>query len=304
VLQQTATKPANALSFDLEDWYQVLYFEGQISRDEWHKQETRLGASTDKLLDILDEHRTRATFFVLAWNAERMPHLVEEIHSRGHEIASHGFAHQLIYRQGPEVFAEDLSRSLRILRDITGQPVKGYRAPSFSITRESAWAFSILMDHGVEYDSSVLPARRPYCGIPDAPRGPWLLCRDDGRCLIELPPSTFSILGRNFPFSGGGYFRLLPYRVVQWALRLINRAGLPGVVYFHPWELDPGHPVIQIRWSHRFQHYVNLRHTERKLNRLLTDFQFLPMAEIHASVQVRQVAKISSTNNIQITTDM
>ena len=122
--------------------------------------------------------------------------------------------------------------------------------------------------------------------------------------LTELPPSTFSILGRNFPFSGGGYFRLLPYRVVQWALRLTNRAGLPGVVYFHPWELDPGHPVIQIRWSHRFQHYVNLRHTERKLNRLLTDFQFVPMAEIHASVQVRQVAKISSTNNIQITTDM
>jgi polysaccharide deacetylase family protein (PEP-CTERM system associated) len=213
----------------LEDWYQVLYFEGHVSRDEWYKQENRLEASTDKLLDLLDEHQTRATFFVLAWNAERTPRLVEKIYNRGHEIASHGFAHELIYRQGPDGFAQDLGRSLRVLRQITGQPVKGYRAPSFSITRESTWAFSILMDYGIEYDSSVLPARRPYCGIPDAPRGPWRLFRNDGRSLIELPPSTVSILNRNLPFSGGGYFRLLPYRLVHWGISRSNRVGLPAL---------------------------------------------------------------------------
>ncbi len=275
----------NALSFDLEDWYQVLYFEGHISRDEWPQQESRLAATTEKVLDILEEHRTRATFFVLSWNAVRMPSLVEQIHRRGHEIASHGFAHHLVYRQGPTGFAEDLARSLRVLREITGQPVRGYRAPSFSITRESGWAFEILMDHGVEYDSSVLPARRPYCGVPDAPRGPWLVNGAAGRSLTELPPSTLRILGHNIPFSGGGYLRALPYRVVRWGLRRVNRAGLPGVVYLHPWELDPDHPVLPIRRSHRVQHYVNLRRTESKLRRLLGDFRFVPMAELARMVR-------------------
>lgn len=276
----------NALSFDLEDWYQVLYFEERISRAEWSLQESRIQATTARLLDILDEHKTRATFFVLAWNAERFPQLVEEICRRGHEVASHGYAHELIYRQTPEQFADDLSRSLRILRRIAGhQSVVGYRAPSFSITQKSAWAFPILMDHGVEYDSSVLPARRPYCGIPGAPRGPWVVDRGAGRLLIELPPSTLRVAARNLPFSGGGYFRLLPYGAVRWALRRINRAGVPGVVYIHPWELDPGHPVVPVRRSHRFQHYVNLKRTDVKLRRLLTDFRFVPMGELYAAVR-------------------
>ncbi|MCI0428607.1 MAG: DUF3473 domain-containing protein [Nitrospiraceae bacterium] len=276
----------NALSFDLEDWYQVLYFEERIPRAEWSQQESRIQATTARLLDILDEHKTRATFFVLAWNAERFPKLIEEICRRGHEVASHGYAHELIYRQTPEQFADDLGRSLRILRSIAGhQSVVGYRAPSFSITQKSAWAFPILMDHGVEYDSSVLPARRPYCGIPGAPREPWVVDREEGRLLIELPPSTLRVAGRNLPFGGGGYFRLLPYRAVRWALRRINRAGVPGVVYIHPWELDPGHPVVPVRRSHRFQHYLNLKRTEAKLRRLVTDFRFMPMGELYAAVR-------------------
>jgi polysaccharide deacetylase family protein (PEP-CTERM system associated) len=279
------TGPLNALSFDLEDWYQVLYFEGSISRAEWSAQESRLQATTTKLLDILEQHGTRATFFVLTWNAEQMPRLVEAILRRGHEIASHGFDHSLVYRQTPAAFADDLGRSLHVLRAITGEPVKGYRAPSFSITQETAWAFHILMDQGVEYDSSILPARRPYCGIPEAPRGPWVVAAEGKKTLTELPPSTLRILGRNVPFSGGGYFRLLPYHVVRWGLRRINRVGLPGVVYLHPWELDPGHPVIPIRWSHRFQHYVNLRQTELKLRQLLMDFQFVPMIELASAVR-------------------
>jgi len=275
----------NALSFDLEDWYQVLYFEERISRADWTSQESRLQAATARLLDILDEYLARATFFVLAWNAERAPRLIEEIHARGHEIASHGFAHHLVYRQTPAEFAADVSRSVRVLREITGQPVKGYRAPSFSITREARWAFPILLDHGIEYDSSVLPARRAYCGIPDAPRGPWIAWQRDGRFLTELPPSTLRVLTRNVPFSGGGYFRVWPYRAVRWGLRRVNRAGLPGVVYLHPWELDPGHPVLPVRWSHRFQHYVNLARTEAKLRRLLGDFRFVPMAEVAAGIR-------------------
>jgi polysaccharide deacetylase family protein (PEP-CTERM system associated) len=293
-------QPLNALSFDLEDWYQVLYFDGHIPRAEWHAQQSRLKATTARLLDILEEYRTRATFFVLAWNAERMPHLVEAIHRRGHEIASHGFAHHLVYRQTPAAFTEDLERSLRLLRTISGQPVTGYRAPSFSITRESAWAVPILMDHGVEYDSSVLPAQRAYCGVPDAPRGPWIIRSEPGRTLTELPPSTLQILRHNVPFCGGGYFRFLPYRIVQWGLRRINRAGLPGVVYLHPWELDPDHPVLPIRWSHRFQHYVNLHSTEAKLRQLLRDFQFVPMNELLTAVQRAWVRPSGTENNSPI----
>ncbi len=291
------SSPPNALSFDLEDWYQVLYFEGHIPRTEWAGQESRLRSTTLRLLDILDSHGTRATFFVLGWNAERMPRLVEAIHRRGHEIASHGFAHHLVYRQSPTSFAEDLGRSLRTLREITGQPLRGYRAPSFSITRESTWAFPILLDYGVDYDSSVLPARRSYGGISDAPRHPWIVWSDGGRSLTELPPSTFRILGRNIPFSGGGYFRLLPYRAVRWALRQINRAGLPGVVYLHPWELDPDHPVVPVRRSHRFQHYVNLRRTEAKLRRLLREFRFEPMVELLAACRTQALGEDDTNGN-------
>lgn len=277
--------PFNALSFDLEEWYQVLYFEDHIGREAWAEQESRLHAATTRLLEILDEHRTRATFFVLAWNAERLPKLIESIHARGHEIASHGFFHRLVYRQSQAEFTEDLDRSLTVLRSITGRSVLGYRAPSFSITRESTWALSVLMDRGIEYDSSVLPAHRPYCGIPGAPREPWLVRTEDGRALTELPPSTLRVLGRNVPFSGGGYLRLCPYRIVRWGLRRLNRLGVPGVVYLHPWELDPGHPRLPVRRDHRFQHYVNLKRTERKLRRLLADFRFVRMDELAAAVR-------------------
>jgi polysaccharide deacetylase family protein (PEP-CTERM system associated) len=277
--------PLNALSFDLEDWYQVLYFEEHIARQAWSAQESRLDATTDRLLALLDEHQTQATFFVLAWNAERWPGLVERIYARGHEIANHGYAHRLVYRQSPAEFTDDLDRSLAVLQAITGRPVKGYRAPSFSITRESSWALSVLMDRGVQYDSSVLPARRPYCGIPDAPREPWVVRAPDGRSVTELPPSTLRAFGRNVPFSGGGYLRLCPYGIVRWGLRRLNRAGVPGVVYLHPWELDVGHPRLPVRWDHRFQHYVNLRGTEKKLRRLLADFRFVRMDELAGAVR-------------------
>jgi polysaccharide deacetylase family protein (PEP-CTERM system associated) len=277
--------PLNALSFDLEEWYQVLYFESHIRREVWPEQESRLLAATTRLLEILDEYGTHATFFVLAWNAERLPKLIERIHGRGHEIASHGYFHRLVYTQSRVDFAEDLDRSLSVLQSITGRPVLGYRAPSFSITRESMWALSFLMDRGIEYDSSILPAHRPYCGIPGAPTEPWVLRTGDGRTLTELPPSTLRVLGRNVPFAGGGYLRLCPYQILSWGLRRLNHLGVPGVVYLHPWELDPGHPRLPVRRDHRFQHYVNLKRTERKLQRLLTNFRFVRMDELAAAVR-------------------
>ena len=272
--------PLNALSFDLEDWYQVLYFDDHFPRDQWSQQESRLEAVTVRLLEILDRHQAKATFFVLGWNAERLPLLIKLIARAGHEIGSHGYGHHLAYRQGPAAFGEDLRRSIAVLEDLTGDPVKGFRAPSFSITKASAWALSLLLEHGIEYDSSVLPARRPYCGIPGAPVTPWRFAGPSSLSLVELPPSSLRMLGRNLPFGGGGYFRLLPYELVSWALRRLNRADIPGIIYLHPWELDPAQPVVPIRRDHRFQHYVNLAGTEAKLERLLSDFSFVPYAEL------------------------
>jgi polysaccharide deacetylase family protein (PEP-CTERM system associated) len=287
----------NGLSFDLEDWYQVLYFDACFPRDRWAECESRLEPVTRRLLGILDEYGAKATFFVLGWNAERMPHLVETIQRHGHEIGSHGFGHHLIYRQGREAFASDLFRSLRVLRDITGMPIKGFRAPSFSITRESTWALAVLMEHGIVYDSSVLPARRPYCGIPGAPTRPWRFASSDGRTLIEAPPSTLSLLGWRMPFGGGGYFRLLPYQLVRLGLRRANRAAVPALVYLHPWELDPLQPRVSVPWQHRFQHYVNLTRTEAKLRRLLSDFTFVPYSRVIETLRALPVLGNDALNN-------
>jgi polysaccharide deacetylase family protein (PEP-CTERM system associated) len=284
-----STELCNGLSFDLEDWYQVLYFDAHFPRSQWPECESRLEPVTRRLLEILDEYEAKATFFVLGWNAERMPHLVEAIQRHGHEIGSHGFGHHLIYRQGREAFTDDLGRSLRVLQNITGLPIKGFRAPSFSITRESTWALSVLLEHGIVYDSSVLPARRPYCGIPGAPTRPWRFASCDGRTLVEAPPSTLSLLGWKLPFGGGGYFRLLPYPLVRLGLRRANRAGIPAVIYLHPWELDPAQPRVPVRWRHRFQHYVNLDRTEAKLKRLLGDFKFVPFSHMIESLRALPV---------------
>jgi polysaccharide deacetylase family protein (PEP-CTERM system associated) len=292
-----STELHNGLSFDLEDWYQVLYFDAHFPRTQWAECESRLEPVTRRLLEILDEYGAKATFFVLGWNAERMPHLIEAIQRRGHEIASHGFSHHLIYRQGREAFASDLGRSLRVLKGITGLPVKGFRAPSFSITRESTWALPILLEHGIAYDSSVLPARRPYCGIPGAPTRPWRFADSDGRTLVEAPPSTMSLLGWKLPFGGGGYFRLLPYTLVRLGLRRANRAGIPGVVYLHPWELDPSQPRVAVRLRHRFQHYVNLNRTEAKLRRLLSDFRFVPYSRMIETLPALPVLGNDSLRN-------
>ena len=275
-----AGKIVNALSIDLEDWYQVSDFNCIIKFSEWDKYENRLRRNTEKVLGLLDRHRVKATFFILTWNAEREPELVKEIHAAGHEISSHGYSHQLIYQQTPAEFADDLKRSRHLIENIIGEKVKGYRAPSFSVTNRSLWAVDILLQQGLQYDSSIFPISRSLYGIPSAQRFPHLLKRADGRQLIEFPISTFRLGRWNLPFSGGAYLRALPQRLIGLLLRRINKVGQPGIVYFHPWEVDPGQPKLKLPGNKRTMHYVNLETAENKLHYLLSHFSFAPIKEV------------------------
>jgi polysaccharide deacetylase family protein (PEP-CTERM system associated) len=265
--------PVNGLSVDLEDWYQVSDFDEVVGPTRWERCESRLRRNTERVLGLLDRHGVKATFFVLAWNAEREPALVKEVRAAGHEIASHGFGHRLIYRQSVPEFTADLDRSLRVLEAITGEPVRGYRAPSFSITPRSTWALDVLLARGLDYDASVFPIRRGLYGLPDAPRFPHVIRRTDGHRLVEFPVSTVRLAGWNAPFSGGAYLRVLPGAVVARCVAHLNARGLPVVVYFHPWELDPGQPRLHLR-GRRTMHYVNLGRTESRLDALLERFRF------------------------------
>ncbi len=271
----------NAFTVDVEDYFSVTGFEQTIRRRDWDGYESRVVANTRRILELLDRHNVRATFFVLGWVAQKHPELVSEIHDQGHEIGSHGYWHRLIYRQTPDEFREDLRQSRDLLSDIIGQPVVAYRAPSFSITRQSLWALEILVEEGFRYDSSVFPVRHDRYGIPgarptihqiDTPSGP----------LWEFPPSIAQFGRLHLPVGGGGYFRLCPLRWTNYCLARINRdQDRPFMFYIHPWEVDPEQPRLRAgtRLS-RFRHYVNLAGTERKIDRLLDTFRFARMADL------------------------
>jgi polysaccharide deacetylase family protein (PEP-CTERM system associated) len=265
----------NALTIDFEDWYQGL----EIPHTRWSGYEDRIVAAGQRLLGMLAEAGVRATFFVLGYVAERHPELVRAIAADGHEIATHGYSHTLIYRQTPHLFREELRRSLRVLEDLAGQPVLGHRAPFFSITRESLWALEILAELGVRYDSSIFPVRNYRYGIADAPRWPYRI-RVAGRALLEFPISTWRLLGRNVPVAGGAYFRIYPYGFTRWVFQSLNRQGRPLVFYLHPWEIDPQHPRIPLPRCIALTHYFNLAATEGRFRRLLRDFRFAPMREV------------------------
>jgi polysaccharide deacetylase family protein (PEP-CTERM system associated) len=265
---------ANALTVDFEDWYQGL----EIPPAEWDSFEDRIPGSGRRILSVLAEAGVRGTFFVLGAVAKRHPELVREIALAGHEIATHGWSHTLIYRMDPETFRSELADSIRLLEDLSGQRIVGHRAPFFSITRRSLWAFEILGELGIRYDSSVYPVLNYRYGIEDAPRWPY---RVPGRHpLIEFPISTWRVLGRNLPVAGGAYFRIYPYALTRHAFRSLNRDGHSAVFYIHPWELDPGHPRIPVPRRIALTHYANLGATERRLRALLSDFRFVPMREI------------------------
>jgi polysaccharide deacetylase family protein (PEP-CTERM system associated) len=270
----------NAMTCDLEDYYQVEGLRGLVSRDDWESTPSRLDASTARVLDLFAEADVKATFFVLGWNAEREPGLVRRVAEAGHEIASHGYEHQLIYDLTPDAFREDVRRAKALLEDLVGQEVTGYRAPTFSITERSRWAIDVLAEEGYRYDSSIFPVRHDRYGIPSAPRFLHRVQGANGGRLVEFPPTTVRVLGCNLPVAGGGYLRLFPVHLVRAGLRRVNRGGQPIVIYFHPWELDPEQPRLPVRGLSRFRHYVNLGRTAAKLRLLLQSFRFAPARDV------------------------
>lgn len=271
----------NGISFDVEDWFQVENLKEVVPRDDWESCELRVVQNTIKILDILERYQTRATFFVLGWVAEKCPALVKEIESAGHEIASHGYGHELIYNLTPEAFYADIQRSKEILESITGKPIYGYRAPSFSITPKSVWAVDILKSLGFTYDSSIFPTsfhnRYGWNGAASIP-----FSLKNG--LVEVPLSTYKFLGANFPLAGGGYFRLFPYFYFRSLYQRLNSQNRGIVFYLHPWELDPQQPRKSVRLDYRLRHYVNLEKTEARLEKLLGEFKFVPLFNLAQNV--------------------
>ena len=274
------TRIANALTIDVEDYFQVAALAEAVDHEDWHSMEYRVEANTHRLLELLERHETRATFFTLGWVAEKSPGLVRDIQKAGHEVASHGYSHQLIYNQTPEVFREETRRSKKILEDITGEPITGYHAASYSITNQSRWALDILAEEGFVWDSSIFPVHHDRYGMPGTPRWPHRLTTDNGHELAEFPLSTLKFPGYTLPIAGGGYFRLFPYWFSRWGLGSINRQGQPFVFYLHPWEVDPGQPRLDVKWFSRFRHYNNLDVCEQRLEQLLGHFRFTAMGDV------------------------
>lgn len=270
----------NFLTIDVEDYFQVSAFEGAVPRGQWEQFEGRVETNTRRVLALLDRHDVRATFFVLGWTADRYPGLVREIDAAGHRIGSHSYWHRLVYQLTPAEFREDLCRSRDVLQDLTGRAVTAFRAPSFSITRNSLWAFEVLAEEGFQQDSSVFPTYHDRYGIPDADPRIHRVETPAG-AIVEYPPGVFEWAGCRLPVSGGGYFRLYPSWWTHYCLRRINRRDKrPFVFYFHPWELDAQQPRLSGSALSRFRHYVNLAATERKLAALLQAFRFSPLPDV------------------------
>lgn len=267
----------NALTIDLEDWYQGLTSTSQ-QVDRWPEMEDRIVPSTDRALEILDREGVKATFFVLGYVADRYPDLVRRVAEAGHEIGLHGYYHQRVCLLTPEQFRADILRGRESVERASGQELAGYRAPMFSINHSAMWALELLRDLGFRYDSSVFPTRNMLYGFPDAPRFPYRPFGNGG--FVEFPLSTVRVMGVNWPVAGGFYLRLLPYPIFRWGLERINREGHPAIIYLHPWELDPDHPRPSPKLRERFTHYSGLHRTEAKLSALLRDFRFGPLAAL------------------------
>lgn len=272
----------NALTVDVEDYFHVSAFADKIPVRDWDLFSPRVHIGTERLLALLDRFQVRATFFVLGWLAERQPKLVRAIQAAGHEIASHSFHHRLIYQMTPDEFRDDCRRAKDVLEQITGEQVHGYRAPSFSIIRRSLWALDILAEEGFRFDSSIYPIRHDRYGIPDGRIGPHVVdLPKTGRRIWEFPGTVAAVGGLRLPAGGGGYFRLYPYRFSAALLRRANgSAGMPFMFYIHPWELDPDQPPLPGPWHRRLRHRANLKVTERRLERMLSEFSFGAMSDV------------------------
>ncbi len=267
-----APRMTNAMTIDVEDYFQVSAFAPHIARSEWNTRECRVERNIDIILELLDKHHTKATFFTLGWIAERYPQLVRKIVQHGHELASHGYGHERASDQTPEAFFSDINLAKILLEDLSGQEVTGYRAPSFSIGKSNLWAYDSLQRAGYRYSSSIYPIAHDHYGMPDSPR----FAYEVRPGLMEIPITTLRLFERNFPSSGGGYFRLLPYSLSRWMIRRVNAQDREaGIFYFHPWEIDTEQPRVNgINAKTRFRHYVNIGQMQARLDRLLTDFHW------------------------------
>lgn len=270
-------KVRNALSVDVEEHFQVSAFAKVVRVEDWPACESRVVQNTRQILDILARHDLKATFFFVGWVAEQHPDLVRQVDSEGHEIATHGYAHQLVTGQTPEQLARDIRHSLDILENIVGRKVVGYRAPSYSITPKTAWALDTLASLGLKYDSSMFPIHHDLGGFPGSPRHPYQINED----LWEFPLTTCRLWKWSLPIGGGGYLRLYPYPLTRWAMRQVNDEGIPAVVYVHPWEFDPDQPrIVGASPLGRLRHYQNLNRTAARLNSLCRDFDFGPLKTV------------------------
>jgi polysaccharide deacetylase family protein (PEP-CTERM system associated) len=289
----------HAMTVDVEDYYHVAAFAKVISPNDWDKWPSRVEANTNKLLQLFDDSNIKITFFILGWVAERYPELVKTIRTQGHEIASHGYSHQLIYTQTPEVFRAETIKSKQILEDLGQAPVTGYRAASYSITRKSLWALDTLAELGFTWDSSIFPTRHDNYGIPGSPEQPYRIITRNGAALIEFPLTTAKVFGQSIPAAGGGYFRQYPYALSRW---LFERASLnqtkPQIFYLHPWEIDPDQPrVPNASWFSNFRHYTNLKRCLPRLEHMINDFQFGTISQSLGSVTIDKTLHIKDLLN-------
>jgi len=271
----------NALTIDLENWYDANLIAPYVIAGY---RDDRVVASTRQIMDLLDEYQVKATFFTIGSLAENQPELILEIARHGHEIASHGWGHQLVYSQTENEFESDLARSISSLKEIIGKEVKGYRAPSWSVGEDTPWFHDVLIRNGIEYDSSLFPVKTQLFGSADNPRRPHIIQRENGY-LTEFPASTVRIAGRNFPVAGGAFFRGLPLWYSRWGIRRLNRAGIPAIVYLHPWELDVGIPFPATPKKVRFMHSLGRGSMKRKLKGLLKGFDFQPLGSLEISTE-------------------
>lgn len=270
----------NYVSVDVEDWFQAEAYAHLIPFDQWDSLDLRVEKNTHLLLDLFDVAETKATFFVLGWIAERQPDLIREIVKRGHEVGSHGWSHRPLWRMEPAEFREEAQRSRAFLQDLSGSPVIGFRAPCFSITKNTRWALDMLVESGYQYDSSIFPVHHDRYGIPDAP----LHAARQPEGILEIPMSVLNVGSYRLPVAGGGYLRLYPLGLTSYAIHKMNQAGRPAVVYVHPWEFDPGQPTWPgLSRGGRFRHHVGTGRNENKMKALMSGFRFAPMREALAA---------------------
>ena len=273
----------NAMTVDVEDFFHVSAFESVISPSQWKDYQPRVDTNTRRLLDLFAKKEVKSTFFVLGWVAERYPDLIKEIHSQGHEVASHGYAHKRVILLSRDEFLQDIKRSKNHLEDLLGEQIIGYRAPSFSIGYSNEWAFEVLAELGFKYSSSTYPVKHDLYGTPDWPR----FAYNRPENIIEIPIPTLRLMGKQIPIGGGGYFRLYPYKLTQKLVsKYLRQEKQPYSFYFHPWEIDADQPRLKnAPLKSRFRHYVNLHRTEAKLIRLLDDFNWSTMRDVYGVSQ-------------------